>query len=116
MPHSRTSVLVACLAAALTTTTTAADSSALDGQFAEALDLCAKIYLPNTMARPQAFDLESELHRLEAARDAKALGFASPAGVKFLVEKSKLAKDTVAQACGVDLLAALARRGLTQDQ
>jgi hypothetical protein len=103
-----TSVLLTCLAAVVTT---AADSSDFDARFAEAVDLCAKIYLPNSMARSEESDPASERKRLEDARDAKALGFASPAGVEFLVGKSKTAKDAITQACGVDLLAALARRG-----
>ena len=116
MHHFKISILVACLAAAVTSTAAAADSSPFEGQFAEALDLCTHIYLPNSMARSEGVDLESELRRLEAARDTKALGFASPAGVEFLVNKSRMSEDKIAQVCGVDLLAALARRGLTQNK
>jgi len=90
----------------------ASDTASFETQYRRAHELCLQILLPNSMARPEGFDLSAELARLEAERDALALGFASPAGVKFLVAKSKQDTSREAQLCVVELLATLASHNL----
>ena len=93
-----------------TTTATASELPAFEEQYAQAQKLCLQIFYPNSMARPEGTDINAEMARLRSERDALALGFASPAGIKFLVAKSRDADDKEAQVCIVELLAVLAAR------
>jgi len=90
----------------------ATDTDAFEDQYRRSHELCLQIYYPNSMARPEGFDLSAELARLTAERDQLALGFASLAGVEFLVAKSKQDGSREAQACIVQLLAVLATHNL----
>jgi hypothetical protein len=90
----------------------ASDTASFEALYRRAHQVCLQILLPNSMARPESFDLSAELDRLKAERDALALGFASPAGVEFLVAKSKQDTSREAQLCIVELLATLASHNL----
>lgn len=84
-------------------------SDEYNAKFADLLDVCIEIFLPNSMARPAGFDIEGHIGRLEKLRDMKAMEFSSEKGIDFLLEIISDAEEREVYYCAAQGLAAIAK-------
>jgi len=82
----------------------APDLDRLNRAFDESVRLFAEYRLPNSMARPAGFDLESHLREVEAKRENVSSVFHSPSGVQFIQARIQAEPDELVVLAGLEIL------------
>ena len=80
------------------------NSSSFDAKYTQVLDLCNEETFPNSMARPQGFDLPAHLSSLKAQRESLIEQFATQRGITYIENRISSEHDDVRISCATGLL------------
>jgi hypothetical protein len=83
---------------------TAATSTRIEREFDEAIVLCNRVRLPNSMAQSEEVDRDARMRRLAERRGALARSLADRDGIAYLNQRLAATNDELDSRCVAELL------------
>jgi hypothetical protein len=94
----------------------AADDNDIAKTYDKYLKLCTESLFPNSMARPEGFDLEKHLQDVKTEKDKTATKLNAEEALKYIESRAAVTKDDVEKECAAQLLKKTKRQRKTANE